>query len=70
MPHTDHAPSPTTKGSQGALPGLSARLADARAELRTEAARACAGVRTLRRYSTRIDGILKDIYGVARELTK
>ena len=70
MPHTDHAPSPTAKGSQGALSGLSARLAEARAELRTEAARACAGVRTLRRYSTRIDSILKDIYGVARELTE
>jgi len=69
MPHTDHAPSPATKGPHGVLSGLSARLADAREELRAEAARACAGVRTLRRYSTRIDDILKDIYRVARELT-
>ena len=68
MPHSDHAPAPTAK-AHGALSGLSARLADAREELRVEAARACGGVRTLRRYSTRMDGILKDIYRVARELT-
>ena len=65
MSHTDHAPAPAAKGS-----GLSARLAEAREELRAEAERACAGVRTLRRYSSRIDGILEDIYGGARELTE
>ncbi len=70
MPRTDHAPSPAAKGSQGALTDLSARLAEAREELRVEAEHACAGVRTLRRYSTRLDGMLEDIYEVARELTE
>ena len=69
MPHTDHAPSPTAKESRGDLSGLSARLAEAREQLRAAAERACAGVRTLRRYSTRMDGILKDIYQAAHELT-
>jgi [protein-PII] uridylyltransferase len=70
MPHTDHAPSPATKEPDGNLAGLSARLAEAREELQAEAERACAGVRTLRRYSSRIDGILKDIHGVAAEKTQ
>ena len=51
------------------LPNLSARLAEAREELRGAAARARAGIRNLRRYSTRIDDILKDIYRAAPELT-
>ena len=69
MPHTDHAPSPTAKESRGDLSGLSARLAEAREQLRAATERACAGVRTLRRYSTRMDGILKDIHQAAHELT-
>ena len=69
MPHTDHGPSPSAVGSPGALSDLSGRLADAREELSTEAVRARAGVRTLRRYASRIDDILKDIYGAAREIT-
>ena len=69
MPHTDHGPSPSAVGSPGALSDLSGRLAKAREELSAEAVRARAGVRTLRRYSSRIDGILKDIHGAARELT-
>ena len=68
MPSTDHAPAPSARGPQGALSGLAARLAEAREELRAEAERAGAGVRTLRRYSTRIDGILKDIHGAASGL--
>ena len=51
------------------LPNLSARLAEAREELRGAAARARAGIRNLRRYSTRIDDILKDIYRAAPEPT-
>ncbi len=69
MPHSDHAPSPSAPRSRSAPSDLSARLAEAREELRAEAVRACAGVRTLRRYSTRIDGILEDIHRGARELT-
>ena len=69
MSHTDQAPAPAAEGSHGALSGLSARLVEAREELRGEAERACAGVRTLHRYATRIDGILKDIYGAAGGIT-
>ena len=69
MPHTDHGSSPSAVGSPGALSDLSGRLAEAREELSTAAVRARAGVRTLRRYASRIDGLLKDIYGAARELT-
>jgi len=48
--------------------GLSASLAAAREELCAAAVRAGAGIRVLRRYSARIDGILEDIHGAARGL--
>ena len=69
MLQSDPAATPGDTRSRGALSTLSTRLAEAREELRAAAARARAGVRTLRRYSTRIDDILKDIYEAGRQLT-
>ena len=66
---SDPAAAPDDTRSRGTLSNLSARLVDAREELRTEAALARAGIRTLHRYATRIDDILKDIYETGRELT-
>ena len=69
MLQSDPATLPHDPRSRATLPDLAARLAAARDELCAEAQRACAGVRTLRRYATRIDGILKDIHETARALT-
>ncbi len=66
---TDHAPSTVASAPRDALSGLSGRLAEAREELCADALRACAGVRALRRYSSRIDGILTDIHGATCKLT-
>ena len=49
MLQPDSATAPDDPRSRGTLSNLSARLAEAREELRAQAARACAGVRTLRR---------------------
>ena len=70
MLQTDPATAPDDDRPRGTLSNLSARLAEAREELRGEAERACAGVRTLRRYATCIDGILKDIYEAAGGMTE
>lgn len=64
------ATTPADTGSAGNPSDRSARLAAAREELRAETARAAAGVRTLRRYAARIDGILTDIHRAAAPCTE
>ena len=65
MLQSDSVTKPGDARPHGTPDGLSARLASARDELRAEAARGRAGVRTLRRYATRMDDLLKDIHRAA-----